>query len=1020
MPSVVETESQKLERALQLEWIGDWAAASDAYEVLATVEDPAVRCQAQIRLARCLLETCKRGETDEAEELLVKAERLAGELDDPWLRGDLRLQQGRFDDLTGHLKRARKRYEEARELLSKGDADLTEVELILASAERRRGELAQALRRVEGISAESLPPRLRAEYLDELGAVLLARGEARRAIDVLEQALALDETTATPYAGGRSRLLLAEACMRTGAGDRAKKLIEESIRAYDRANADAGLSEAKALLGAWYEDREDYVSASHFYQEAYELDRSSDDRAGQVRAKRRLARTYRKRGDSNRAKELLADARRLLPEDDDVERAAILQEEAHLSLTGSEPDYERAINLFRDALDIAIEDGDDRNTAIAKRNLARAYRENDDKELAAQLLFEARDALEARGDLRELDDLLDDLGEVLLESDEYEQAERYLKESLELDNRLGRVSSKGRTLLLLGEVASRTGQRDAAGEYYKEALELYRHAYHEIGQSDALLQFGRWHLDQGQFEHAEQNLELALEINNRLHRPLGRVRAKRLMAAIARQRSNLDRAEDYLREARRDLGHIDDPPEQALLELEAGRLDLDSGNYRAAAVHLEDAKKIFLGTENPVDVGTCQRLLALAAAYDGRYTEALNLLEQARAEFTRRRDILELDEVYDDLGTVQFLTGDLDSALANAQKSLDLGTRAGWRRGKGRSLLLLARIHQRKGDFRAARTYIDDALAVYAETEDEVGQAAAEIESGDWFVNEHNEQRDLARAIIDYKHGRRLAQLHRDHRGAARCNRKLAHVHLERHDLQRAEDALQDAGTELRGIDDIRENAPLDYEFGRLASARGEYTTAVGHLRKALDGFNRLSEDEERRKAYQLLITAYQALGQVHDALECMREMGADQAAMYNVLVKDLHPVIASASSPSFAAGRYSDAILSAFGELEREFKTRAAKLGEPPDPTEKISRQIGIWAAAKSADAPQFAHSNGLQRFGEFCITSFALLRNPAAHDGVVYTPADAFAALSVAHWIARTLDGDGASTDIKHAEPT
>lgn len=988
--------------ALRLEENGQWREAAAGYRALIRNKAPATRCQALIGLARCLLETCKQGETDEADELLCEAEKLLVELGEPELRGQLLLQQGRLDELQGELKRALARYSEARSVLETAGAGLVEADLVLASAERRRGELNHALSRLQAIDEASLPPRLLAEFLDEMGAVLLARGETRAAIEILERALDLDEADASDYAGGRSRLLLADACMRGGMRPRAKELIDEAVNIYQQNRAEAGLSEAYALTGLWYEESEDYVSAAQFYQESYELDRQSDDRLGQARAKRRQGRTYRKRGQTARARELFEEARRLQPRGDDVEAAALYREEGQLALSGSEPDYEKAIVLFQRALSIAEEDGDARVTAIAKRNLARALREDDQLAEAEKLLLDAKEALQERGDLRELDDLLDDLGEVLLEQCRFDEAEAFLLESLELDRQLGRIASKGRTLLLLGRVAIEKGERGKAGGFFREALHVYRSANLEVGLSDALQQVGMWHLSQGKLEEAIECFHDGLEIDNRLNDPLGRVRAKRSLAAAFRLRGNIDRADDYLREAQRDMGSIDDPVERAQLELEAGRLALARGANREARERVGIARDVFEKVGRRDDEASCCRVLALAVAYEGRYGEAINLLERAREVFEEARDVPELDELYDDLATVYLMSRQLDRAEENVVRSLEVGSRMGWVQGKGRSLLLLGKIALERGNLESARGHIVAAREAYAAVHDEVGESEACVQLGDWYVK----NLDYVRAVLEFKQARRLEQQHRDRRGVARCNRKLANVYLERNEFERAEEALEEAETSLAGIDDPRERAPLELELGRLWSKKEEHRRAVHHFRAALEGFNQLSQDDERRVTYQLLITSYQAQGELAEALECIREMGIERAAMYGVLVRDLHPRVAEAAQESFVSGRYQDAVMRAFKALEEELMQRAARLSDPPSPRAGVHDVLDRLVQTATADMP-LADTQTRNRFRDFTLGGFELLRNAVVHRNPDLSPADTFAAISVAHLISAILDG-------------
>ena len=1005
-----------LDQAAQLEVAGQWSEAARFYrKLLASKLDDLVQAEVQLQLAGCLLETCKRGQVDEAEDCLAEAQRGILASTDKTLQGRLRLQQGRLDEQQGNLRRALDRYVTARELLTENEAELSRADLMLASVERRRGELNKALERLEAINQATLSERLRADYFDELGAVQLARGDANSAIQTLKHALELDKASTNEYTAGRSQLLLAEAYLHQGMRLKAKQLIDSAIRAYDREHADAGLSEAYALMGQWYEEGEDFASAAHFYKESFDLDRNSDDVVGQARAKRCLGRVFRKKGDSYRAQEFFDEARTLLPRGDDIEMAALLTEEGYLALVGSEADYAEATDRFRRALEIAVEDGDQRAIAVAKRNLAKALRESNDLVEAEQLLNEARPALESRGDLRELDDLLDDLGEVLLEQDRYQEALECLQASLELDERLHAVGSQGRSLLLLGRTYLQLGERQKAGKAFKDALDVYTGAENEVGESEALHALGSWYAEEGRLNEAIRTFRDGLAIDHRLADRIGVVRVKRSMAAVYRRRGDLARAEETLDEAEHDLRPIDDQMEQALLNLERARLRLAQGRYREAREDLQSASRIFEDSSSSVQMATCQRLLANAAAAEGNYAKALDLLAQAQQVFEAANDAPELDQLFDDLGSVYLLSGRLDEAEEAVYRSLEIGQRLGWDHGNGHSHILLARIAIQRGDMTRALKDIQDARAVYERSNDEVGLSDAFLHLGDWYASEKNPDRDFSRAASAYKQARRLDQLHRDLRGMGRCNRKLAHVYLLRSDFQRAEEALEQAEDNLRGVDDPRELAPLELEKGALHAARGEHTEAIRNFRRALSQFKDLSQDDDLVRTYHLLVTSYQSLGQVREALECMREMSLEHASMWNILVKDLHPLVSTPSHPSFAAGTYSVAIGAAFSALEREFRRRAANPESTRNQhgTEPISQVVRSWLASEREDVPEFSKPKTLERFSEFCIASFDIIRNSAVHGSPQLSAVDAFASLAVAHLIATTI-GSGTGSPI------
>ena len=182
----------------------------------------------------------------------------------PALLGEVELLEGRLAQSRGSHRLALAKLTAAAEKLQAEDGNpRPDVTIALASAERTRGELAQALERLKSIPSSVLDTELamRAEYLDELGAVYLARGEYSAAVDTLSEALQLDaRINKHEYKSGRSRLLLAEAYLGQNRRPRSKRLIQEAMEIFEQ--AETGLSEAFALLGAWYEEGGEYAAGS--------------------------------------------------------------------------------------------------------------------------------------------------------------------------------------------------------------------------------------------------------------------------------------------------------------------------------------------------------------------------------------------------------------------------------------------------------------------------------------------------------------------------------------------------------------------------------------------------------------------------------------------------------------------------------------------------------------------------------------------------------------------------------------
>jgi tetratricopeptide (TPR) repeat protein len=1006
----------EFEECVELEDEGNWSQAAEAYAAVAAGDgQDRIRAHALLRRVMCLLESGTQREIDAAEVALGDAEPLLERLDSPTLDAQLLLQQGRLLDAKSRVDRALQRYRDARALLGPTqEVDIAEIDLEIASAERRSGELKLAYDVINQIPDSLLPERLYARYLDEKGAVLLARGDFQKARKVLEPALELDTRTASAYAGASSRLLLAEAYLRTGESDRAQDLIEEAIRACKRAKGDKGLSEAYAMLGLLHEDREEYLLATKCFQESYDIDQRSGDDLGRVRAKRRLARVARKAGDYEGARELLKDANDRLPPEEQLERVRLRQEEGELALSGPKPDYDQAIELFERALRSAQENGDERIVAIAKRNLARAHRENDDLQAAQDLLLEAKSALEEREDLRELDDLLDDLGEVYLEQDEYELALDALEQSLELDLKLERVGSRGRSLILLGRVKQEMGEAEAARDHFEEAVRVYRGAEHGVGRSEALHHLGSWHLEHGAIGPAIDHLREGLVIDGRLNDTVGLVRAKRLLAAAHRFQGNFERAEEYLDEAQADLSHVEDEAETAYLLMERGKLELTRRRYPEAEARLRETIEALERLDHREgDVATAERFLALALAHRGAYGEALDLLDAAEKVFLAKKDYPELDELYDDRAEVHLEQGDYRRAEEDVAKSLEQGSYRQSSVGEGRSRLLQAKIAMKRDDPDRAKEYIDAAIMAYRSLDDEVGLASAWLARGEWFAargGDHN----VEQAIADFKAARRLEHDHLDRRGVALCNRKLAELHLERREFERAEDALEEAAAALKRIEDPVERAHVSVLWGRLWLAKGQPGEAATHLQRAFDAFRKAGRSEELADSRHLLVSALLATGRSADALEAMHDIGADDGPMYGVLLQSMHGEIAQTAAPSLRVGHYTEAVTASFRVLERKIRERAAKLDPEvaPPRSDKLHKHRAAWIK-HGDDVPQIPGSMGLDHFEAFVQGSVGLLRNFAAHDDTEFSAADAFAAIGAAHLIVEIIDRGGLPWD-------
>lgn len=179
--------------------------------------------------------------------------------------------------------------------------------------------------------------------------------------------------------------------------------------------------------------------------------------------------------------------------------------------------YERAIRLHTQELDLAKSVGDSIGTVEALNNMATVYRRMGLLDEAAIYHYEAlmmcmreihqADRLVMRNKLR----ALNGLGNIYLTLGELEQADSILREALAgevmLDNKLGQAIN----LSNIGAVKEKLGQIDSAWIYYRHSLAVNRQIKSKLGESVCFLNFGKLHEKEGNWAEAAKEYQHAIE-----------------------------------------------------------------------------------------------------------------------------------------------------------------------------------------------------------------------------------------------------------------------------------------------------------------------------------------------------------------------------------------------------------------------------------------------------------------------------------------------------------------------------
>jgi tetratricopeptide (TPR) repeat protein len=250
-------------------------------------------------------------------------------------------------------------------------------------------------------------------------------------------------------------------------------------------------------------------------------------------------------------------------------------------------------------------------------------------------------------------------------------AETSLAEFREMGERWG----MGNCLQLLAPMNTLAGNLAQAASDYREALDLFSSLGAMEDESFIRMRLADVLIRQGDISGARREIELAARQSERKPTGPSRLGADReslfgaaMMADIARQTGDLDRARALLDDARQRLQLMPEPhPAQAHLSsivyVLAAKIDLTDGELGLATTNLEHAYRYAVGTRDMPIVANVGVGLAMLAAARGRYPDCATILG-ASAQVRGADDPTALDIVALDA----LLSQNLDApTLAGAQ-----------------------------------------------------------------------------------------------------------------------------------------------------------------------------------------------------------------------------------------------------------------------------------------------------------------------------------------------------------------
>ena len=281
--------------------------------------------------------------------------------------------------------------------------------------------------------------------------------------------------------------------------DRARRLIEESLKINRELDDKTGIGDSLVRLGILEFDQGSYEEAAKLYEEALELSRESGNKLNAAITLNNLGNVYSNQGDYSKAFILYEESLATRRELGDILGTAICLN--NLGIVSYERgDYEKATDLLQESLLLRYKLGDREGTAITYMNLGNTSYNQGDYEKAKGYYKKSLDISKEIDNKSCIADSYCYLGNVLLEMHDPEKAAKFYHKCLVISRQLKANSQIAAASYGLGKVAFIKNEFEEARKYYSESADLNIQSGNKKDIALTILRFAEMQVKCGEYE----------------------------------------------------------------------------------------------------------------------------------------------------------------------------------------------------------------------------------------------------------------------------------------------------------------------------------------------------------------------------------------------------------------------------------------------------------------------------------------------------------------------------------------
>ena len=475
-------------------------------------------------------------------------------------------------------------------------------------------------------------------------------------------------------------LSAAEEAMKKYSNEEAERLLGYVLRATEDGRWEQERAKALENLGEIYMRYGRFPEAIEKFQEALDI---SEEGSGRLMG--RMAEAYQQMGEYEKALETVKNAEKIA---DISEKGRLMILEG--SILYRKGEYDHAMEVLERALRFLEEHGNERDMASAIRSIGNIHYARGEYEKAME--YYQRSLSVSGEDLPGKAMSFNNLGVVNVKLGNYDEAAEYFKQALKIRERTGDQWGIAMFLSNLGVVHSESGDYEKAMHYFQRSLKIRERIGDRWGEAMSLNNIGLIHLEKGEYRKAVEHFERALEIRRSIGDRDGMAVSMNTLGMAYTELGDLEKALEMYEEALKIEEELGDKGGVAEILAGMGKIHGLRGEYDMALEYLKRSTEISLETED-------RRMRGYALC-------CIAEMEMERGGDT---DISELESLVESLNSMEMrgwylrikgihmgLHGDVESAIENLKKALEIFEKMGREGDVGKTLYWLGVVDGKK------------------------------------------------------------------------------------------------------------------------------------------------------------------------------------------------------------------------------------------------------------------------------------------------------------------------------------